>query len=152
MDDGVRQALTICQPYAHLIATGKKFIENRDWPTTHRGWLVIHAGKGKKYMVDGDEERYPDMVFGAAVAVAWLVACVRIDGLPTAIEAHPQYGWVPNHKHNNGGPWLWLLSRAYRLDPPVIMKGQRKLFGVGRALVGQIRKAIVKPPHRMPSV
>lgn len=31
------KALTICQPYAHLIAIGTKRAENRTWDTAHRG-------------------------------------------------------------------------------------------------------------------
>ena len=36
--------LTIWQPWAALIASGKKPVENRDWATDYRGPLAIHAG------------------------------------------------------------------------------------------------------------
>lgn len=36
-------ALTIRQPWAWLIATGQKDIENRSWPTRVRGVVAIHA-------------------------------------------------------------------------------------------------------------
>ena len=38
------KALTVLQPYAWAIVTGLKKIENRTWPTSHRGELLIHAG------------------------------------------------------------------------------------------------------------
>ena len=38
------KALSVRQPYAHLILTGLKRIENRTWQTQYRGPLVIHAG------------------------------------------------------------------------------------------------------------
>ena len=39
------KAITISQPWAHLIVRGEKRVENRTWPTEHRGPLAIHAGK-----------------------------------------------------------------------------------------------------------
>lgn len=40
------KALSIRQPWAHLIIHGGKDIENRTWNLKHRGPLLIHAGKG----------------------------------------------------------------------------------------------------------
>ena len=37
------RALSIRQPYAWLIVSGFKDIENRSWKTHHRGPLLIHA-------------------------------------------------------------------------------------------------------------
>jgi hypothetical protein len=39
------KALSIQQPWAWLIASGLKDIENRSWPTGLRGRVLIHAGK-----------------------------------------------------------------------------------------------------------
>src|ERR1051326_1498970 len=39
------KALSVRQPWAWLIIYGGKDIENRDWPTSHRGPTLIHAGK-----------------------------------------------------------------------------------------------------------
>lgn len=39
------KALSIQQPWAWLIATGQKDIENRTWNTGYRGWFAIHAAK-----------------------------------------------------------------------------------------------------------
>ena len=39
------RALSIRQPWAWLIVHGHKDIENRDWSTTHRGPVLIHASK-----------------------------------------------------------------------------------------------------------
>jgi hypothetical protein len=38
------KALSIRQPWAWLIVNGHKPVENRTWPTSHRGDLLIHAG------------------------------------------------------------------------------------------------------------
>jgi hypothetical protein len=37
------KAITVRQPWAWLVVTGKKDIENRTWRTHYRGKLLIHA-------------------------------------------------------------------------------------------------------------
>lgn len=39
------KALTVLEPWATLLVTGRKRFETRDWSTIHRGPLAIHAGK-----------------------------------------------------------------------------------------------------------
>lgn len=39
------KALSIRQPWAWLVATGRKDIENRTWQTKFRGRVYIHTGK-----------------------------------------------------------------------------------------------------------
>lgn len=43
-------ALTLHQPWAHLVAIGAKQFETRSWSTPYRGWLIIHAGGQRQYM------------------------------------------------------------------------------------------------------
>lgn len=111
-------ALTICQPYAHLIAIGEKPIENRTWPTHHRGPLAIHAGKSRSWLDDGDEARYPGMAFGAVVAIATLDDCVRIEDLREPLR---------HHEHANG-PWCWVLRDVRPLRTPVVARGAQGLW------------------------
>lgn len=40
------KALSIRQPWASLIVLGYKDIENRTWPTNHRGQTLVHAANG----------------------------------------------------------------------------------------------------------
>ena len=40
------KALSIRQPWANLILFNGKDIENRNWPTSVRGRILIHAAKG----------------------------------------------------------------------------------------------------------
>lgn len=101
------KALTICQPYAELIARGEKVIENRTWATSYRGPLAIHAGKSRDWLDDGDEALYPGMPFGAVVAVAELYDCVRVERLPCELQ---------DNEHANG-PWCWLLRNIQRVTP-----------------------------------
>ncbi|MFP4119279.1 MAG: ASCH domain-containing protein [Candidatus Woesearchaeota archaeon] len=39
------KVLSLKQPYAELILSGKKTIEIRSWNTKFRGWFLIHASK-----------------------------------------------------------------------------------------------------------
>lgn len=39
------KAITVLQPWAWLLASGKKHCETRSWKTYYRGEILIHAGK-----------------------------------------------------------------------------------------------------------
>lgn len=61
------KALTIQQPWAHLIATGDKLYETRSWKTNYRGPIAIHAGK----QVDTDV----GYLTCPLATLDWLTAC-----------------------------------------------------------------------------
>lgn len=124
------RALTVCQPYAELIARGEKRVENRSWATDYRGLLAIHAGKGTDYMEDEDWQKYPDLAWGAVVAVAYLVNCVRY--VARGAWSH-RYPWMLTHQHAEG-PICWVLEDVRRLRQPVSCDGQRGLWSVPTAL------------------
>lgn len=86
-------ALSIRQPWAWMIATGAKNIENRDWPTRFRGDFLIHASKTMTRadyeaarlfvagMTWGDEvldglPAFSDLERGGIVGQARLIDCV----------------------------------------------------------------------------
>lgn len=60
------KAISIRQPWASLIVLGIKDIENRSWPTSQRGIVLVHASKG---MTRSEHED----------AVAFAVAAIRAD-------------------------------------------------------------------------
>ena len=114
------KALTICQPYAELIMRGEKVIENRTWPTSYRGRLLIHAGKSRLWMDEGDEQRYPNMPFGAIVGIATLSDCRSVENLPPELR---------NHQHANG-PWCFVLTEVLRFERPTPYRGAQGLWDV----------------------
>lgn len=114
------KALTICQPYADMIATGEKAIENRTWPTAYRGLLAIHAGKSRAWLSDEDERERPNMPFGAVVAMANLVACVPVADVPSELREQQ-----PEHVN---GPWCWILEDVQRFNPPIPARGAQGLW------------------------
>ena len=128
------KALTISQPFASLIADGSKWIENRTWPTTYRGPLLIHAGKGSQYLSRAELQKYQT---GVIVAVAELIACVTLE---MAIDARargcgskrpehfsPRWEEILQHKHAEG-PWLWVLRDVVKLDSPIPYRGAQGLW------------------------
>jgi hypothetical protein len=98
------KALTICQPYAHLIRCSEKLIENRSWPTKERGLIYIHAGKSRAWL-NGEDTK--GMAFGAIVAIAELYDCVRLANLPPELK---------DDEHANG-PWCFLLRNVTPIGP-----------------------------------
>lgn len=120
------KALTICQPYAHLIAIGQKRVENRTWPTRYRGPLLIHAGKSREWL---DVQPCSDMDFGSVVAVADLVDCIDFNHLFKTAMWDKKYPWLREHEHTNG-PWCWILDNVRRLDDPIEARGAQGLFNL----------------------
>jgi len=128
------KALTISQPYASLIAGGQKWVENRRWPTSHRGPLAIHAGKGTQYLTRRALADYPT---GCVVAVAELVACVEYQAVRHrarsachVLEVHRiDVDEFLAHEHTEG-PWCWVLKDVRRLAEPIPCRGKQGLFDV----------------------
>src|SRR5581483_10298670 len=48
------KAISLWQPWASLWLTDAKIHETRHWPTSHRGWLLVHAAKPQIDDYDGD--------------------------------------------------------------------------------------------------
>ncbi len=67
------KAISVRQPWAELIVSGKKKIEIRSWKTNYRGYLLIHASK----VVDKEALKFFKMenkllAKGAIVGIAYL--------------------------------------------------------------------------------
>lgn len=92
--------LSIRQPWASLIVSGVKDVENRTWSTRYRGPLLIHAAQRADDVTSDEIERRfgfrlpPDMPLGGVVGVAELVDCVR---------GHASAWYAPAH-------WAFVLA------------------------------------------
>ena len=127
------KALTICQPYAHLIVRGEKLVENRDWPTRHRGQLAIHAGKSREWLGERDETFYRNialdpLVFGAIVGQATIVDCLHIDAIRDGTH-DMKYPWLREHRHTLG-VWCWVLQNVIRFERPISWRGAQGLWDI----------------------
>lgn len=131
------KALTISQPYASLISSGEKWIENRTWPTSYRGPLAIHAGKGLQYLDKESIKRYPT---GCVIAICRLAACVELSKIelmssckvdrcdPIAPGCGKSWNDAAMHEHAEG-PWCWILE-AVRQIHPITMRGAQGLWDI----------------------
>jgi len=105
------KALTLKQPWAHLIVTGIKTIENRTWTTVYRGRLLIHAGR-----IFDENQQYRDerdgLAFGAIIGHVDLVDIVTEHSSPFFV-----------------GPFGWVLAKPKRIKP-IPLRGKVGLFDV----------------------
>lgn len=143
------KALTICQPYAHLICCSmEKRVENREWYTHYRGPLLIHAGKSRKWLyedtdpntdkivkLDHDEKTGESFIFGAVIGAARLVDCLHIDRIEAG-EYHEKYPWLRDHPHASG-TWCWVLIQRCRFQAPVPFTGAQGLFDIPESAVAE---------------
>jgi ASCH domain len=101
-------ALSIKQPWANLIASGKKTIETRLWDTKYRGPLLIVSSRTPRIEPAG-----------FALAVGELVDCRR---MTKCDEVAAQCEIYPN-------AFAWVLASVRRITPfPV--KGRLGLYEV----------------------
>ncbi|MCW5830673.1 MAG: ASCH domain-containing protein [Deltaproteobacteria bacterium] len=137
------KALTIVQPWASLIADGFKSWEMRSWPTSYRGQLLIHAGRGKltKQARTANAEALrtwmartvnpeftkaacyfdrTDLPIGRIVAVADLVGCHRITGSWRTSPAERKRVLLYGLTEPAVGEVLfgWVLANVRRVDGP----------------------------------
>jgi hypothetical protein len=158
------KAVTVYQPYAWAVGraavspTGKP-IENRPWPTRHRGLIAIHAGQkwdrdgatnhrvkaewsehirsvtDRRAAGAGIEPGGPEFVAGAIIAVANLAAvhhsssCVRTNPL-AEFHLDGPYTCSPWAVGGAGGMYHWELVNVRLLDEPVPCGGKQKLWDV----------------------
>lgn len=148
------KALTICQPYAHLIVTPQaelpaghvqKLVENRTWDTHYRGPLLIHAGKSRKFLNFYNAAELGELVFGAVVGVAMVTEVVPIEVAPDQTRRVPAQlahllPWVKDHPHAEG-PFGFCLAgssgrpQIWRFESPIALSGSQGLFDVADELV-----------------
>jgi hypothetical protein len=72
---GEIKALSIKQPYPHHIFYDGKDVENRDWRTRGRGWVICHAGVSKDEL-DMDDTKEAAMPRGGVVGMIKITDCV----------------------------------------------------------------------------
>lgn len=145
--------LSVRQPWASLLVTGIKNIENRTWYSSHRGRILIHASK----TWGPDEELAHARLMDFAIAMRddrrqYILSCVK-DNLGGIIgECEMQscitsedwfvHGGLPyDGKHEwFTGPYGYLMTNAVMYRRIIPYRGQQKLFLVS---ADAIRKTLV---------
>ena len=130
------KALSIRQPWAHLIAHGLKTIECRDWQTNHRGPLAIHASATAPMRLDlqflmmtqgGIDLRGQTLHRGKIVATCRLEKIITFDD-ESFRRLTPLHLCAPTYyKMTHFG---WVLSDVRLLKQPIPAKGRLGLWEV----------------------
>lgn len=138
------KAITVWQPWASLLATGKKHIETRSWRTNYRGEILIHAAKkpysqielmipreDRKLIEDALRLRYIDwkerVPTSVIVGKANLVNCVLIDETTAELikEQHPdEYAFGDF----TPGRYAWVMESPVLFKEPIPAKGKQRLW------------------------
>lgn len=106
-------ALSVKQPWAALLAAGRKTVEVRTWPTARRGTVLLHAGRLPDprpdgwAAVDSPELHRLAALTGGIVGVAELVGCVEYD---TAA------GFAADAARHRNAPGRFAPPRLYGLE------------------------------------
>lgn len=128
------KAITITEPWASMIAKGFKKIETRSWPTSYRGKIAIHAGKGKpnrdwvgnvpEMMNLIDNDIHP----GCIIAYADLIGCEKMtkEMIDNVKKNHAEYIsgiYEP-------GRYAFILDNIQPVTP-IPTKGKQRIWNYG---------------------
>lgn len=108
------RALTIRQPWASLVVSGTKDVENRTWKTSYRGTLLIHAGANRK-----DPNR--DLPRSAIIGTVEFVDCVT--------DSTSEWAEADNYH--------WILANPVEFDIPIPARGSLGLWNPSPELAGR---------------
>ena len=103
------KAISLKQPWANLVANGKKTIETRKWKTNYRGDLVICSSKKPGI--------HPA---GYALCIAELY---HIEPMKKSQEKKACIKVYP-------GAYSWFLRNLHPINPPIPVKGKLGIFEV----------------------
>lgn len=104
------QTLSVRPAWAWAIMFGGKDIENRSWPTKHRGQLLIHASTN---MTSADDDADEIMRIDPKLDVPLILETGAIMGVVDVVDC------VQGHRSKWAYPdqWHWVLRNARPLAP-----------------------------------
>jgi len=120
------KALSLKQPWAELVVSGKKTIEVRKWNSKFRGEFLVHASKN----IDKDAMKkfgFSSLPLGCIVGRAEIIGVKKYTGEDFECD---------RDKHlasEDWGDYGFVLKNAYRLDLKEF-KGQLGFFEVNNGL------------------
>ena len=155
------KALTIWQPWATLIALGRKRIETRPRPYRYRGWLAVHAAlrweDDQKALCQEEPfksalEGAGELPLGSIVAVAFLAGCDSTESLAEEILEGGSF-WSEDEldfgDFTEGRAGL-VLEPSRQIVPPYPIRGHQGLWTVPEDVVAVLReRQRPQPPLRL---
>jgi hypothetical protein len=121
------KALSIRQPFAWLIMSGHKLVENRTWATRYRGPLLIHASLRPNH----DAWDHIVETHNIAIPEELMSGCVigQIN-LVTVVNAATARRTMPSQQEWINGPYCFVLRNPRPFATPIDATGQRGLFNL----------------------
>lgn len=123
------KCLSLRQPFADLIVTGKKTIELRRWNTKHRGPFLIHAAK--KPMMEFYKEfgynEFNNPVLGHIVGQVTLVDVKYYNNYTEWVQDKDKHLAGDTFVESNYG---FILKDAVKFRTPIPLSGQLNFFDV----------------------
>jgi hypothetical protein len=137
------KALTIRQPFAHLIVTGRKRLETRKWLTSYRGPLLIHAARSVH------EEPIPGVAIDlASLPLGAIIGMVRLSACFSPLELTSDVGHrlatqllTPTERsfgYFGPGWYAWELQDPVEFKTPLPCPGNINLWAPSRVLHDKI--------------
>jgi hypothetical protein len=129
------KCLSVSQPFADLIISGKKSIELRNWNTSFRGEFLIHApikirtSDCKRLKIDRK------LITGAIIGKAFLYDVKKYNS-SSEIEKDKKYHYAAKDLHNKKYGFILKNAKSFRI--PIPWKGQLGFFEV------KLPKTVVK--------
>ena len=147
------KCLSVQQPWASLICSGIKDVENRSWRVNEApGRILIHAGKTQRKVddlplfyaviidnasINGIMPEIDDMPLGAIIGWADIVG----------FEEDSDSIWAGD-KADHGSEWKWKIGKAGLFKEPIPYRGKQGLFEVPEITEENLPESIEFPELR----
>jgi hypothetical protein len=131
-----RPALSIRQPWAELIISGKKSIEIRSWAPEYRGRLWVHTGLSHDHEIES-LFTLTDLFRGGYLGSIRVSAIVPLDA--TRWET-----WRSRHLDpgpHKSGLYAWIVDLPIRFHSPIPAPGKINLFYPDSNLQNRLEEA-----------
>jgi hypothetical protein len=127
------KAISIKQPWLDLILNGKKDIETRTYNTEYRGYLFLHAPKGKdalmmKAILESEPGYKP--VTGAIIGIAKLVAVMPYETEEAFMHHYSRHWCNEDYYDDETESYGFVMKNVMRLQYPFFCTGRTKIFNV----------------------
>jgi len=131
------KAISLWQPWASLWCSEAKIHETRHWPTSHRGWLVVHAAKRSiDDFTGGELDDICDSIWGhhwglelprgAIVGMVNVVDCVPTEKVLQGYQEPDDYACGDFSPRR----YAWKRQQYQVFDTPIPYRGQQGMFSV----------------------
>ena len=135
------KCLSLKQPYAELLVSGKKTIELRKWNTNFRGKFLIHASKNvNKEKCRSLKIDPPKLYVGAILGRAELYDVKKYENKYQFTRDKNRHYADSNifDSHMYG----FMIRRAQRLRHPILYLGKLGFFEVNQSVLDKPKKLI----------